>query len=237
MIALVCSEANAVVFHCRYRYKDWLHLGNEVKEIVRSIYSCDAKILQYGRNNESLTEIISDHIKSATNNDVKLINIEKQTYNQIPDGIINFFPNLEGFMMQDSNLKNISSADLRPYRRLKYLSLVGNDIQFLENDLFIHTPRIVYINLAWNLLKNIGTDIFESLTFLKSISFFRNPCSTAEVWEGTEDEFKAFRSDIAKRCKPAHWMVEREEERRKKRLNIIRRAGEVNFLKVKSSDL
>lgn len=187
------------------------------------IYSCDAKILQYGRDNDSLTEVLSHHLKGVSNNNVKLVNIEKQTYDRIPKRIINFFPNLVGLMMQDTELRNISSYDLKPFPKLQYLSLVANELEYLENDLFIHTPNIVYINLAWNYLQNIGTDIFEPLKSLKTLSLFRNPCSDTEVWKGTAAEVAAAKNEIAVNCKPTMWMIRLEEERRKKKMNIIRK--------------
>lgn len=174
------------------------------------------KILQYGRNVNSLTEVTGDHLKGASNIDVKLVNIEKSTYRQIPKNIVEFFPNLEGFMFQDSNLKKISSDDLKSFSKLRYLTLMGNKIELLDNDLFIHTPRLVYINLSWNLIKHIGTDTFKPLPDLHTILFYRNVCSSSDVWKESEEEVKAFIAKLSAKCKPTSQMIDQEEDRRKK---------------------
>src|SRR5690349_21755102 len=176
-------------------------MGNQAKEIVRSIYSCDAKILQYGQEIEKVTEVLSSHMKGQSNLSVKLLNIEKQSYGKIPKGITDFFPNLEGLLVQDCELRNISRSDLKTFPKIKYLTLMGNQIDHLDNDLFSSTPNLVFINLAWNLIKSIGADVFTSLRYLQSVSLYRNPCTSAEVWKGTADQLKTFRNEVLLKCK------------------------------------
>jgi hypothetical protein len=205
-------QSQAVIFECHYLQRDWIHEYIKKIEIARTVYTCNAKILTYGVNDEKLTEVSQNHLKSFKNIDVKLVNIDNQLYDKVPQNMDDFFPNLHGFFMQDCKLENITKTDLKPFAKLKYLSLYGNLLEVIENDLFEHTPDLVFINFTWNRLKHVGSNILDTLSKLKTASFYSNICISRDVLDD-KTEMKELKHELLKKCKPTHWMIEREQER------------------------
>lgn len=214
-ITFIWLQIDALIIDCHFVYKDWIHTNKDTKEVASLLYGCNAKILMYGINNDTVTEVIESHMKGSTNKNVKLLNIDRQPYNKIPKGITKFFQNLVGLFVQDSKLQSVSNKDLRPFPKLQYLSLYGNLIESIENDLFKFTPNIVYVNFGWNLLMHVGTGILKPLKKLSTVSFYRNTCISSEVWKGTAKTIESLSKELKRKCKPTSRMQDREEQRSK----------------------
>lgn len=206
-------QSQAIIFDCHCRHRDWIYTFHEKVEVARSVYTCTAKILKHGLNNDHLTEVSQDHKKSFRNKNVQLLNIENQPYDKIPLDIIKFFPNLLGLFVKDCKMRNVTKMDLKPFSKLKYLSLYGNFLEVIENDLFDYTPDLVFINFTWNRLKHIGSNILDTLNHLQMALFNGNICISQDVVHGSKEELKKLKQNLAFHCKPTDWMIEREQEK------------------------
>lgn len=94
----------------------------------------------------------------------------------IPSGITNYFRNLTVLVIAQTGLKSVSRSDLQPFRYLKGIYLDKNELEVLDEDLFVHNTKIQEINFSENLLKHIAFNLLEPLKNLKRADFFKNPC-------------------------------------------------------------
>ncbi|CAH1733667.1 unnamed protein product [Chironomus riparius] len=94
----------------------------------------------------------------------------------LPKGIVKFFPNLEMLEVIQSELKEISSTDLEPFRILKYLDLSGNNIATLEGKLFQFNSKLEVLILNDNEISTVDQLTFYGLYNLKFLGFQRNRC-------------------------------------------------------------
>lgn len=234
LTSTIFSTSSALIIDCYYVQKGWIHLNNDDRTFSSLAYGCIAKIMTYNLQDDNITELLGDHLKGWKNEAVKVVDIDKQPYEKIPRDLASKFQNLEGLFVQESKLKSVSKLDFQPFPQLKMLSLTGNLLEQLENDMFEFTPKIYYLNLSWNLLKHIGTDFLKSLPQISIASFIRNLCVDKEVWEGNQETFKALQKILTEQCKPTTQMLEKEEEREKFRPKVrVQRRG----LRMKRSSL
>lgn len=216
LLALHVLTVTGIIFQCRYIDQDLIHNNDVSKVFATDVYGCNAKILTYGLENDHLTDVDEDHLKGRTNDDVKVLAIDSQPYDKVPKDITNFFPNIETLLIQDCQMTNISNIDLKPFTKLKQLSLYSNSLEAIESNLFEFVPDVVYINFRMNPIKYVGTDILLTLLNLRTASFDRNECIAKEVWESPE-EIQTLQKLLKVHCQPAPWMLRKEEEREKRK--------------------
>lgn len=94
--------------------------------------------------------------------------------NFIPTGITNYFKNLTILVVAHTGLKSVTKEDLQPFKHLRGLYLDNNQLEFLEEDLFMFNPRLQEINFSKNKLKYIAYNVLDSLAFLKKADFLKN---------------------------------------------------------------
>jgi Leucine-rich repeat (LRR) protein len=116
----------------------------------------------------------------STYQGVKSFRITYTTIRFFPRNIENFFENLVMIDLWKVNLEEISSRDLKPFANLIRLSLSGNKITILEENLFEHNKNLEVIELADNRISKIYS-VFNELQNLKSLDFSNNPCHSAKV--------------------------------------------------------
>jgi hypothetical protein len=213
LISFIFSEhwllVLAITIECDYQQVE--HFKDT--GIEKTIYSCEAKILHFGLDESKVTQVAEGHIETFANQDVKLINIDNQPYNKIPQGIEKFFPNLQGISVKDCKVENITKADLEPFPNLKYLTMNANFLEVLERHLFNSTLDLVLIDFSWNRLRHVGLNILNSLDKLKVAFFNSNDCIDEDYAHGKKKELKKLKEDLAMLCKPTTWMIRRERLR------------------------
>jgi Leucine-rich repeat (LRR) protein len=119
-------------------------------------------------------QVIGDHIGSRKNEDVEGISFNNLKIYQIPRNIHRFFSNLKTLTISSCGLKNISKQDFFGLKLLKHLTLNGNLIASLPNNLFENTPVIEAISMYGNKIELIGPNVFDSLKNLKYVNLKMN---------------------------------------------------------------
>lgn len=181
-----------MIFSCKFRIANFSYLN--------SAYFCPATVIFSEDGNPSLVEIRGDHLAGYSNFQVEALDVQNQDLRWIPKDIGSFFPNIRVIQWINSNLWEISSADLWQFPNLMVLDLQKNKIVSLESSLFAFTPKILTMSFDSNLLYHVGEDLLTSLKFLKSVYIRNNPCINYYAVSGSEIEYLIKNLHI--RCPP-----------------------------------
>jgi Leucine-rich repeat (LRR) protein len=73
-------------------------------------------------------------------------------------------------------MKALEKNDLKQFPNLRSLGLEGNELQWLDDDVFEFTPKLEWISFGDNKLKFIGANILQPLTNLSYAWFDDNKC-------------------------------------------------------------
>ncbi|KAL7011232.1 hypothetical protein ACKWTF_014175 [Chironomus riparius] len=95
---------------------------------------------------------------------------------RIPKGIDKFIPNLVVLSITNSELKAIVPEDLQPFPLLKIVNLTGNEIEILQENLFVFNPNLQVLSLDSNKIKQIHPKVFENLKELIYLGLMDNIC-------------------------------------------------------------
>lgn len=76
----------------------------------------------------------------------------------------------------DCKLKQIRKSDLEPFVKLVRLQLDNNDIDMLEEDLFVYNSNLAFVSLDNNKIFLISANIFDNLVKLVHLSLKANNC-------------------------------------------------------------
>jgi carboxypeptidase N regulatory subunit/peroxidase len=147
---------------------------------------------------ESADEVFGIHEQGKTLEDVKLLLIQDQTVLKLPKNIQKFFPNLEGLIVDNSSLREISKADLVNFPKLKLLFIGRNKIDKIESDLFEGCFDIEYLIFINNFTRKIGADILAPLAKLKFANFSQNTCNLKKATN--QEEIVVLKSEILRKC-------------------------------------
>jgi Leucine-rich repeat (LRR) protein len=133
----------------------------------------------------TITKVTGFHSSGKTNGDVKFFEVRGKVLNYFPRGLEKYFSNLDSIYVFSSDLKEISSEDLKPFRNLKVLYLWDNDIEILRADLFVYTPKISLLYLSKNKIKRVEKGIFHKLFgVLNELDFENNDCYVSYAFTG-----------------------------------------------------
>lgn len=139
-----------------------------------SRYACNAKVVTSG--SASLKNVTGVHEAGKSNNDVKFLYIVKQDITFFPEGISDFFNNLDSLVIHTSSLTSINANDLKPFPRLVYLETHGNNLTSIDGDLLTFTPLLQWVGFGGNQIRHIGHDLVANLNSLTTLYFDRNVC-------------------------------------------------------------
>lgn len=88
----------------------------------------------------------------------------------IPSGFKEFFPNIWGLRLDNTQLKYVTKEDFKQFgTSLKMFTSYLNHIEFLEKDLFIYNTEIEYVNFRLNRIRYIDPAIFDNLKSLNNL--------------------------------------------------------------------
>lgn len=140
------------------------------------VYECNLVIRRVNSNQSEEIEITDeDHKPGKTNNDVEFLWISDRNSQTLTKGLDLLFPNLKGIYAGNNGIKLITKEDFN-FLELQHISLVGNELTTLEDDLFALTPNLQYVNLSLNKIKTVGTNTFKHLKNLTYLGFIYNTC-------------------------------------------------------------
>lgn len=118
----------------------------------------------------------------------------------IPNGIGNFFANLESFHWWAGNISSVDSSTFRPFPNLLSIQLGDNRIVAVDGDLFQFTLKLQRIYFSGNLLRHVGHDLLTGLADLTYARFESNSCINAIA--ETPQQIQELSLQLAVQCPP-----------------------------------
>jgi hypothetical protein len=199
VVILFFGLSNGIVLDCTYSIETWSGVG--------STYYCYATVILANDNDQIVTGVSGNHLSGRSNNDVKGILIQFQPLDFIPQNITGFFKNIQGYRMTYMPIKIITKFDLQQFPDLRHLTLNFNDnLEVIDGDLFAFTPKVVFIDLDYNKITNVGPNLISHLN-VSELRFYRNLCID-QVARNASETLDLTRS-LAHLCPPSADMIER----------------------------
>ena len=122
-----------------------------------------------------ITSVNGDHGK--TYDDVTLFRSHLIKFNNFPQNIKKFFPNVEALNINSANIATLTKTDMASFgSQLRCFYFYINKIEVLEEGLFDENPNLEVIYLASNQIKFVASEVFDKLPKLKKLFFRINPC-------------------------------------------------------------
>jgi Leucine-rich repeat (LRR) protein len=147
-------------------------------------------------------QVVGKHISGKSDFDVESIAFRNFNLLQIPRNIHRFFPNLKVLIMNSCGLRNVSRFDLMGLKKLQQLTLNGNLITALPNNLFENNPMIQKVSFYGNRIELIGAEIFDSLTNLNYVQLRMNVNIDIFYKAVGGMSFEQFKEIIDENCQP-----------------------------------
>lgn len=148
---------------------------------------------------EVLDRVEGFHREGFTNSDVRGFRSSGKRLETFPQGLENFFNNLEFIAIWTSGLKAIHREDLAPFKKLRILSIWENDIEYLEKGLLEFNTELEYIGFGKNRIQYVDGKVFNHLRKLHTLHFDNNPCLSRQV-QGDREEVWDLVEEIAEKC-------------------------------------
>lgn len=172
---------------------------------VPKVYKCEVKpssLFITTRKNSTIKKI---NEKSILNEKINAIRIFEQICNFFPKGVEKFFKNIEAVAIQNSHLKDLTKSDLKDLKKLKSLSLFGNELEALEFGIFDENLKLEFLSVYENKILTVGSEILSPLKNLKKAFFHTNKCVNFDA--ASESEMKILMEKLDKDCEPSFELV------------------------------
>lgn len=147
-----------------------------------------------------MDSVSGSHLPGLTDNDIKGFRIFKTDCYYMPQGMIEVFPNVEVFQIEDSRLMEIAQEDLKPFTELSELYLNGNNLMSLDSNLFEFSWKLKRVHLGNNKLRSIPADLLDPLVNLRDVTFNDNVCVNKKAIGKTQINQVVW--DFIQNCQP-----------------------------------
>jgi len=192
-LAALATITSGVKIQCIYSITNWGDYYGGVQ------YTCRGTVISE-ENPLTFTDISGTHLAGKREADVKAFWVDdSNTLTKIPNGLENFFPDLEIFDWY-GGVSSIDSSTFKPFPNLLRLNFYENKIATLDSDLFKYTRKLRLISFYHNLLRNVGNDLLTGLTELNHVEFRSNPCINAFGF--TPQAIQGLKSQLSIKCPP-----------------------------------
>lgn len=162
---LLAFPVKAIQFDCNFGFfSPW----------IGPRYTCHATVIN--SSSSALESVTGVHETGRSDDDVEYLYIRNQNLPFIPEGIANFFRNLDSLAISETSLMSISANDLRPFPRLLFIYLYGQQLTSIDGDLFTYTPHLQQVHFNFNLIQHIGHDLVTGLNNLTILYLQGNVC-------------------------------------------------------------
>ncbi|KAG5668338.1 hypothetical protein PVAND_016281 [Polypedilum vanderplanki] len=170
-LLLLIPFASSVVINCKFE-----NSGNF--QVIGSVYQCNLNIdPSITSTNTVITSANGTHYNSSMNHEnVQGFYSRSKIIHYIPYGLSKIFPNLILMCIRYERIKEIHQKDLEQYSKLRNFDLEGNDIEYLEKDLFKFNTQLQVIWLKNNKISQIYPTVFDHLNQLEYLHFGENQC-------------------------------------------------------------
>lgn len=167
-------------------------------------YTCSARVSNDG-NQIRVTSVSQNHLSGRQNSDVGGLWFDGLQMINLPKDIEIFFQNLRVYRVLNSAITTIQKDDF-PFPTLMRIDIINCPVQTLQSDLFQHLPNLEVLFLRNNRLMNVGPNLLNSLSRLRSAHFGSNPCINHIVLNSAAG-IPALRRELALRCPPTEEMT------------------------------
>lgn len=213
LIVISISKSLQLTVNCDYNKSPSVITTRLNWKLVTEPYSCLVTTLNI-KSKLLVRNVTGKHLDGKTNNDVKALKIIgggiiPSTGNEntdqvmsvcevIPDGIGTFFPNIEALTVWRSNLKTVSSNDLKQFPKLREIWLFTGELEYLESKLFQYNPNVEVVSFNANQIQFIGGSFFNYLPKLQKAFFNDNECVDGQATDA--EELNELKTTIKEKC-------------------------------------
>lgn len=135
---------------------------------------CTARNLNITSTNVTFIRVSTEYNYGVRNERVINLIISRQNLNYIPEGLSNFFKNLERLTIYKSNLLTLRFTDFIGLEHLEQIFIIGNSIQFIDERTFQSVPHLRILDLSDNKITAIPFQTFASSVELNILTLSRN---------------------------------------------------------------
>ncbi|KAL7024029.1 hypothetical protein ACKWTF_012878 [Chironomus riparius] len=170
-LTALAVETLAVKYQCSFT-------NRKVWFADATFYDCDVTSGSIETIRQKCVESVSgNHLSGYDDQQITSLGISRATTIYMPRGLENYFPELVSIDIYKVGLSEVHQEDLKPYKELKFVSFAENKLRHLEENLFMHNPKLEVILLYRNQIKSVGA-VFKNLNNLRSMNFDGNECSS-----------------------------------------------------------
>lgn len=192
---LFLATVEAFTIHCTFLNAVWPSLGLS--------YTCRVhRSLRVTSPNQLPTSVRGIHLAGRSNANVRMINFDDiDDLTVIPRGLSQFFPNLQGIRIHDSDVRIINGNELNEYINLRWFSLYDSYASRIPGNLFSSNANMIYVSFDGNYIREVGEDLFNPIRNVRSmdyIGFLFNICINQAAT--TPDGIDRLLVDLKARC-------------------------------------
>ena len=137
---------------------------------------CNARNVNVTSRDQTFESVNGQNLSVFNASSYKIIQMNDQTVNFVPQGLGKIFPNIIVLCVVDSSLQEIRKESISQFPKISHLYLKKNKLQYLPVDLFEGTLDLKYILLQENDIKYVSHEALTPLTKLIVTVFKPNPC-------------------------------------------------------------
>lgn len=136
------------------------------------LYTCT--VINTGQQESALSAIKGTHFFLHSYDDVYAFRVDGKTWNNIPNNISNYLPNVKTFQIIKCELNTVSRENFKGFRFLQDLNFFRNKLKNINDDTFDYVKNLKGLYLNSNLLESISSQTFASLSMLKVLVLNNN---------------------------------------------------------------
>lgn len=190
---LTSDLSNSATIECDYGYTKQYVLGSTLQ--------CDVyndPDIKYKSSRSISTFKEYSMPKNMYRSDVKGFYVGKKTMHYFPEGLKNYFGNLELIYIYKCELKEIQKSDLMPFTKLVYFYSHYNSLTMIEEGLFDHNPNLQLVGFYEEKIIHIDPDVFDHLSSLNYFWFYYVPCIAQDIYDSRSEVLDAIKIIKAK---------------------------------------
>jgi hypothetical protein len=192
VLILSLTSIQAIIIDCLYDYELFF-------DDMKLAYTCTVRHLTSNRSSHVVKDVIGNHSQGKNNSDVVQLYIFQQKMNVFPQGLTDFFENIEAIHAGMNELKYLEQNDMKSFVNLRFLYLYSNLLESLQSDVFLYNTELEYVSFYNNTLDRIGSKILKPLTKLNTAYFNKNICIDKQAVH-SKKEVAEIKLEIAERC-------------------------------------
>ena len=167
LMTLLASSAEGSTLECNYQVENCWHENN--------VYTCHGDF-QLDEDEHTVQSVTGNHTTRKTNSDVRILYINEQNLAFVPSGVSRFYPNLEGFELNNNTIQILTRDGFKGLTKLNKIAFRSNLITAIDSFIFIENPNIQWIDFSQNPLKHIGAFAFSNLKSPRTLCLMSANC-------------------------------------------------------------